>query len=319
MSAIEYIPIRVSTLRGDLQIPFDAYVRVASKHILFCRKGDSFQGDRLQRLKKKRLKKMYILPEHEGPYRKYITESIDAAYDNNSEKSIEDRCAVIQGAQQANAEEVMENPEDKHSYSVAKEGSEKYVNFILNNHDAMKSVLAIQNLDNDLAHHGVTVSTLAIGIAKEMGYIEEQSSKMDQLVLGALLHDFEHFHNQVPFEKPVADMTDEQREIYYRHPANGVQRLQSIEHFDKLVLQIIAQHEELIDGSGFPSKMLEKDIDPLVLAVSTANAFDRYITFQNIAVKDALKAMLIDKMGLYPLAQMRALQTTLKNQGVITS
>ena len=61
MSANQYVPIRVSTLRGNLKIPFDAYVSVASKHILFCRKGDSFGGDRLDRLKKKKLKIMFIL------------------------------------------------------------------------------------------------------------------------------------------------------------------------------------------------------------------------------------------------------------------
>lgn len=319
MSANEYIPIRVSTLRGDLKIPFDAYVKVASKHILFCRQGDSFEGDRLVRLKKKKLKKMYILPEHEEPYRRYISESIEAAFDNNSDKSIEDRAAVIQGAQQAAAEDVMENPEDQHSYHLAKKGSAKYVEFILNNSEATKSILAIKNADNDLAHHGVTVSTLALGIAKELGVVESQPQLLDQLILGSLLHDFDHYHSGIPYSLPLQEMTDEQRVIYLAHPQSGVDRLKNLQHFDQLVLKIILQHEELINGSGFPNKMLEKDLDPLVLTVSTANAFDRYITFQNVPVKDALKTMLIEKMGLYPLAQMKALQLALKNQGVITS
>ena len=45
MDATEFLPIRVSTLRGDLKIPFSAYVKVAGKHICFCREGDSFEGD----------------------------------------------------------------------------------------------------------------------------------------------------------------------------------------------------------------------------------------------------------------------------------
>lgn len=53
MSATDYLPIRVSTLRGDLQISFDTYVLINQKYILFCRKGDSFEGERLSRLKKK--------------------------------------------------------------------------------------------------------------------------------------------------------------------------------------------------------------------------------------------------------------------------
>ena len=77
MDAKEFVPIRVCTLRGDLKIDFDAFVQVAGKHILYLRKGDSFEGERLKRLKAKKLRKMYIRVEEEDLYRAYMNKNIE--------------------------------------------------------------------------------------------------------------------------------------------------------------------------------------------------------------------------------------------------
>ena len=132
MEAKDFIPIRVSTLRGDLKIDFDAYVKVAGKYILYCRQGDSFEGDRLKRLKSKKLKKMYIRLEEEDLYRGYMSQSIDMAYNNSPERSLKIRAEIIQGAQQAVAEDLMEDPESEAFYEVAKNSSGRFADFIKN-------------------------------------------------------------------------------------------------------------------------------------------------------------------------------------------
>src|ERR1700682_5240686 len=98
MADKEFTAIRVATLRGDIQIPFDVYVPVAVKYILYCRAGSSFEGKRLDRLKAKKLKKMYLRPEDQIPYSQYLEQSIDQAY-SKSDKAIELGAEVIQGVQ----------------------------------------------------------------------------------------------------------------------------------------------------------------------------------------------------------------------------
>ena len=80
MADEKFTPIRVASLRGDIKTPFDVYIHVAGKYILYLRKGSSFEGTRLERLKAKKLKKMYISPDDEIPYKQYLEESIDKAY-----------------------------------------------------------------------------------------------------------------------------------------------------------------------------------------------------------------------------------------------
>lgn len=48
-----------------------------------------------------------------------------------------------------------------------------------------------------------------------------------------------------------------------------------------------------------------------------ANAYDRYVQIKKLKPKEALKKMLIEKMGIYPLDMLQALQSTLKTLKVI--
>lgn len=318
MEANEFVPIRVSTLRGDLKIPFDVYVRVAGKHILYCRQGDSFEGQRLSRLKEKKLKKLFIITDHEGHYRSYLTESINQAFEGSKGKPIETRAQVIQGAQQAAAEDVMEDPDSPELYKVAKEGSTRFVDFLLQNQEAIRAIIQIENSDQSIGHHGVNVATLAVGIAEKLGYTETQPMQMNTLALGCLLHDIEHQFTEIDLTKKPKEMKSAELQLYRAHPEAGALRLQGKQHLDPLVLKIIKEHEERINGSGFPKGLNEKDIDSMVTVAATANTYDRLTSLEGQSHKDALKMMLIEDMGRHPLENLKALQSVLKDRGILT-
>lgn len=302
---MNHVPIRVGTLRGDQKIDFDVFVKINDKLILYLRKGDSFEGDRLKRLKEKKLKKMFILPEHEEAYRHYVSHNIDVAYDAKSGKSLETRAEIIQGSQQSNTEEVMENPESVEAYNGAKDGAAKFVQFLSQEEGALARVLKIENLDKNIAHHGVTVSTLANALAKRLNVTDAKLTQM--LTLGALLHDFEHFHSGLDVARPLAQFSEDQLQLYKQHPLAGGARVQSQKHFDQQVISIITQHEEYVNGSGFPQGLKESQMDPLSVIVSSANAMDRIITFENIPRKEAAKHIMVNAVGHHPLEHLKIL------------
>ena len=187
---MEYTSIRVSTLRGDQKIEFDVYLRISEKMILYLRKGDSFEGDRLKRLKEKKLKKMFIPSDSEASYRSYMERNIEMAYDDKAGKDIKTRAEIIQGAQQNNVEEVFENPEKEAAYNSAKDAAGKYVQFLLNNTGSVANILNMENTDKNIAHHGVSVATLSVALAAKLNITDPKLTQM--LTLGALLHDYGH-------------------------------------------------------------------------------------------------------------------------------
>lgn len=301
----EHVPIRVSTLRGDQKIDFDAFVKINDKFILYLRKGDSFEGDRLSRLKAKKLKKMFILPDHEDSYRGYLTRNIEMAYDKNSGKSVQNRAEIIQGTQQSNTEAVMENPENELAYNEAKEGALKFANWLKNENEAFQHVINIENTDHSIGHHGVSVSTLSVALAKRLGWSDDKQLQL--LTLGGLLHDFEHFHSGVNIARPLSDFSADDLKVYKEHPQKGGQRVQDKKHFDQTVINIIVQHEEFIDGQGYPNGLTEAKMDPLSVVCATANALDRMVAFEGVAKTEAAKKLMINSVGKYPLKYIQLL------------
>lgn len=300
---MDYISIRVNTLRGDQKIGFDAYILLDGKYVHYLREGDSFEGHRLERLKSKKLKKLYIRTESEKLYRDYVEKNIEAAY-TNKDKDLKTRAEVIQGDQEFHTDEVFENPENSVAYHKAKTAAGKYVDFLLQNTEAAQSVLAIQNTDHSISHHCVNVATLAVALATELKLFDDKQKQM--LTLGCLLHDYGHFNTPFDFSKRLQDLSKEEQKNYWLHPKSGAEKVKDLRHFDKQVINIIYQHEELVNGSG-PLKLREKDQDPLAVIASTANALDRILLFEGQDRSKALKAFMMDNVGKHPLNHINAL------------
>ncbi len=308
-----YVPFRVSTLRGDQKIDFNAYVRINEKYILYVRKGDSFEGNRLVKLKEKKLKQLFLKSEEENLYRQYLERNIDMAYDKNSGKSITNRAEIIQGSQQSGAEEVFENPISATAYNNAKHNMEKFVTFLQGESEAFQSMMNIENVDQNIAHHGVTVATLATMLMQKLDF---DPAKTNLIALGALLHDFDHHHNGLQVNRSLSQFTPQELAKYKLHPQTGAETVKDKKHFDPLVLKIILQHEECIDGSGFPHKLKERDIEPGAVIVGVANALDRLITFEGVPKQQAPKELMIKRVGHYPLDYIRMLGEIFSKQAL---
>ena len=312
---IDYQPIRVSTLRGDLKIPFDVYLRIAGKFIHYCRAGDSFEGKRLEKLREKKLKTLFIRPEDEIPYAQYLEQSVESAYDPHSGKTLEVRAEVIQGFQEAATEEFMENPDNESAYNHAHSSTQRFLEFLNRQPFAAAPILNIRNHDCGVAHHGVNVATLTLLMAANSGH--KDSSKLHLLGLGCLLHDIDHFGSGQDLSRPLESLNAAELAHYKDHPRRGGQKLQGTRFVDQIVMNVITQHGEHIDGTGFPKGLFEKDIEPVVLLAAAADAYDRLVSFGRKEPKEAMKTLMIDKLGALPLGHFKSLAAVLKNIAVL--
>lgn len=315
MTDSEFQSIRVNTLRGDIKIPFDVYVRIAGKYIHYCRAGESFEGKRLERLRAKRLKKMYIKPDDTIPYDQYLEQSIDAAYDTKSTKTLEVRAEVIQGFQQAATEEYMENPTSETAYNHVSSSVQRFVEFLEKKPLAALPILKMENIDASITHHSVNVATLTMLMAANSKF--KDSSKLHLLGLGCMLHDIDHFTSGVDITRPLSSLSKEELAFYREHPTRGANRMQGVTFIDQIVTNVITQHEECFDGTGYPKGLIDKQIEPVVLLAATANAYDRLVGFQKMAPKEASKTLMIEKLGQLPLEYLQNLNGLLKTLNLI--
>jgi HD-GYP domain-containing protein (c-di-GMP phosphodiesterase class II) len=120
--------------------------------------------------------------------------------------------------------------------------------------DAMTMMVELRN--PFIAGHQHRVAQLASAIAKEMGLSEHQ---IKGAWLAATIHDIGLIN--VPFEvfsKP-SRLSGTELEYYKIHPKVGYDILENIE-FPWPIAQIVLQHHEMMDGSGYPQGLSGEDI-----------------------------------------------------------
>ncbi len=115
---------------------------------------------------------------------------------------------------------------------------------------------ALEMRDPYTAGHQRRVGELAEAIAREMSY---SGDEIRGIHLAALIHDIGKIY--VPSEilsKPV-ELTDNEFNIIKTHPRIGYDILKKIE-FPWPIAEIVYQHHERLDGSGYPRELKEDKI-----------------------------------------------------------
>jgi len=130
----------------------------------------------------------------------------------------------------------------------------------------MALAAAVETRDPYTAGHQRGVADLAVSIAQELGLPEEQARGIR---IAGLVHDIGKI--QIPAEilsKPTR-LTDPEWSMIKAHPQAGHDILKTVE-FPWPVSQIVLQHHERMDGSGYPQGLSGEDIllDARILAVA---------------------------------------------------
>ena len=124
--------------------------------------------------------------------------------------------------------------------------------------------------------HGKRVAKLACAIAKELKYCADG---IEYIRFAAVVHDIGKL--QVPaaiINKPGPLNADELL-LIRKHPELGYHLLQSVDS-DNIVADVVLQHHERLDGSGYPFGLRTKDINPVARIITVADVFDTMISAQ---------------------------------------
>lgn len=123
--------------------------------------------------------------------------------------------------------------------------------------DTVQAIAATSEMrDPYTAGHQRRATQLACAIAKEMNLSEEQ---IEGLRVAGTLHDIGKIHVPAEILSKPGELTEFEFGIIKIHPKAGYEILKSIE-FPWPVAQIVLQHHERMDGSGYPSNLSGEDI-----------------------------------------------------------
>ena len=149
------------------------------------------------------------------------------------------------------------------------------------------------------AGHQLRVDLLACAIGKELGLSGQQ---LEGLHIAALLHDIGKITLPSDYLAKPSKLTKEETAVIRCHTEVGYEILKNI-HFPWPVAEIVYQHHEHLDGSGYPRALTDKDIllEAKILAVAdVVEAMSSHRPYRaSLGVDSALDAIRTGRGTLY--------------------
>lgn len=164
--------------------------------------------------------------------------------------------------------------------------------------------------------HIFHVSILAMILGKALALSQQE---LTYLGLGALFHDLgkSKIPTQILYNNPKISKAE--KNYYKMHVRYALDKINTIDSFPKPVIEIISQHHEYLDGSGYPQKLEGDQINLLTQIVSIANEYDNMCNptdkhpsrtpyhalsylykHKNKQLNKEVLGLLIKELGVYP-------------------
>ncbi|MCU7940560.1 MAG: response regulator [gamma proteobacterium symbiont of Bathyaustriella thionipta] len=158
--------------------------------------------------------------------------------------------------------------------------------------------VTVEKRDPYTAGHQQRVADLAVAIAQEMALHEDM---IEGIRLGTLIHDIGKIYVPAEFLNRPGKLTELEFQIIKIHPEAGYEIVRDVE-FPWPVADMIYQHHERADGSGYPRGLIGDEI------IQEARI---------IAVADVVEAIASHRPYRASLGTDFALQEIEKNRGVL--
>ena len=158
--------------------------------------------------------------------------------------------------------------------------------------------LTVERRDPYTAGHQRRVSDLARGVAAEMALSAHQ---IDGIRMAGLIHDLGKICVPVEILSKPGQLSEIEHALIKDHPQVGYEILKEIE-FPWPVAQIVLQHHERIDGSGYPAGLCGEDI---------------LVEARTLSVADVVEAMASHRPYRPTLGRDMALEEISQNRGVL--
>lgn len=132
----------------------------------------------------------------------------------------------------------------------------------------------VEMKDPFIAGHQRRVARLSYAIARQLGF-SESSAKI--LRMAALVHDVGKVSIPIQVLAKPMQLSDDEYSIVRMHPLVGYEILKDIEHL-AFAAEIILQHHERADGSGYPSGLTGDNMLPEARIISVADVIEAMIS-----------------------------------------
>lgn len=137
---------------------------------------------------------------------------------------------------------------------------------------ALVSLCRLKNRDNYTFQHSVSVSVLLLTFCNLIGGYT--SDDMVQIGLGGMFHDIGKMMTPDHILNKPGQLTDDEHEVMRTHVNEGLEYLRSEHSLREIALQVVAEHHEKLNGSGYPRGLSGDGITKVGQMASIVDVYD---------------------------------------------
>lgn len=156
----------------------------------------------------------------------------------------------------------------------------RFFSRVLQDRTAMMTQVMLRQMrrfDHSLASHAVDTCILSLIFASEYGISQDD---MEQVGTGALLHDVGYVRLPRNLYRARHQLAVHEEELMQQHPRLGHTMLASAKDLPDTVRQIIVEHHERIDGSGYPARLSGAALSAAGQLVGLVDTYESLVTFR---------------------------------------
>lgn len=264
----EYVPIRISLLLRMGSANYDLFMKLSdSKYVKVINAGEAFIPSDAERFTSKGLQHLFITTSDADSYLKSFVSNISMLADSGTQPPAELSVITLESLETVEriAKSVGWTPEvieaAKHAVNLAV----KSVSNEPNLYKLLKQKM--KNPESKFSTHVSILSLISCGFCHNLGWTSE-STQM-KLGLAALIHDLvveESYYSDIQlWNQAASTLTDKSPEVvkYRSHPADAANLVLEMKNIPADVDQIILQHHETKEGTGFPRGLISSRISPM--------------------------------------------------------
>jgi len=139
---------------------------------------------------------------------------------------------------------------------------------------ALTDVLHLNILERAQAAHGLNSCILSLLVGREL---DLEAADLNMVGMAGLLHDIGEQRLPSQLRMKTEAFTRAEKSLFELHPLYGKEMLQELHGMPREVADIVAQHHECIDGTGYPRRLTEEQLRPLSKIVRVVDEY-QYLT-----------------------------------------
>ncbi len=271
METTGYFKVRINSLIAEKQLPFNLYLRLNSKLMIYLRAGDKIEKEKLLMLNRRDTGESFFIPEDQrGDFKAYVHSQIIS-----TELSVREKAQVLRESSMTLMEELYEHPDVNQALANSQPLIQDFVEFMGADPAGMSELISLSSHDFYTYNHSLDVGIYSLGLADTLGF---KGKQLEDMGVAALFHDVGKRQINLDILCKKGGLNDAEWSQMQKHPQYGLAILNDQANATEGVKAACFEHHESWAGNGYPQQLIADEIHPFARIVALTDTYDAMTT-----------------------------------------